>query len=220
MAAGRSPWTQFRSPKPLLTSSTASRAPCPRDFGPAKYSVSNQVGDARILGTNRSFPKHGKSWCIEVFPIFLAGCTARCHRRTMCRPSPCCPWGLGWVSLGKPVRTVHRPVVMPGLSYHGVRLGSLYGLCSESQSSAGPMSVMPIRKAALRSRPAMYPMAPSSPPSIQPTMFSRRPQAGAQPGNCRMAERWPSGEKTIQLSANLHARFCSRAEKTRSSSRP
>jgi hypothetical protein len=161
MAGGPSHLETF-DPKPLLN--RLHGQPRPAEFGEAKYQFVNK--DARILGTQRHFTKHGRSG-IDVSDLF--------------------PHTARWVDDIAVVRSCHGDSVvhsaaqyelftgrtMPGFPSMGAWL--LYGLGAEGRSLPGYV-VMPDPMGALEGGQPIY--ANGFLPAVyQPTMF----RGGAQP---------------------------------------
>lgn len=182
MAGGPSHIETF-DPKPLLNKLSGQRRP--KEFGEAKYQFIKT--DAKLLGTQRAFQKHGRSG-IEVSDLFphTAACVDDLAVIRSC--------------VGDAV--VHSAAqyelfsgrVVPGFPSMGSWM--LYGLGSESQSLPGYV-VMPDPHGALEAGQPMF-MHGFLPAAYQPTMF--RP--GGQPvlnlnlpTGVSLAER----ERTLQL---------------------
>ena len=110
------------TPSRCSTSSNGQQRPA--EFGEVKYQFVK--GDAKLLGTKRTFQKHGKSG-IEVSDLFPH--TADVRRRP--RGDPLVPRRHGR-PLGGAVPAVHRPRRSRVSRAWG--RGSLYGLGSESES--------------------------------------------------------------------------------------
>lgn len=187
MAGGPSHIETF-DPKPLLNKLSGQRRP--KEFGEAKYQFIKT--DAKLLGTQRAFQKHGRSG-IEVSDLFphTAACVDDLAVIRSC--------------VGDAV--VHSAAqyelfsgrVVPGFPSMGSWM--LYGLGSESQSLPGYV-VMPDPHGALEAGQPMF-MHGFLPAAYQPTMF--RP--GGQPvlnlnlpTGVSLAER----ERTLQLIRELN----------------
>lgn len=155
MAGGPSHLETF-DPKPLLNELHAQKRPA--DFGEAKYQFIDR--DARLLGTRRTFQKHGEAG-IEVSDLFPH--TARC------------------VDDLAIVRSCHGDMVVHSAAQYELfsgriqpgfpSMGSwvLYGLGSESDSLPAYV-VLPDPKGALEAGQPMY-MHGFLPAVYQPTMF-------------------------------------------------
>jgi hypothetical protein len=155
MAGGPSHLETF-DPKPLLN--TLEGQPRPKEFGEAKYQFVQR--NARLLGTRRTFRKHGQSG-IEVSDLFP-------HTAT-------CIDDLAVVRSCHGDMVVHSAAqyelftgrVVPGFPSMGSWV--LYGLGSESRSLPSYV-VMPDPKGALEAGQPMY-MNGFLPAFYQPTMF-------------------------------------------------
>jgi hypothetical protein len=160
MAGGPSHLETF-DPKPLLNDLHGQ--PRPAEFGEAKYQF--VTDSAKLLGTKRSFRKHGESG-IEVSDLFPH--TARCID------------DIAVIRSCTGDRVVHSAAqyelfggrVVPGFPSMGSWV--VYGLGSESQSLPAYV-VMPDPKGALEAGQPMY--ANGFLPAVyQPTMFHSGPQ--------------------------------------------
>jgi hypothetical protein len=155
MAGGPSHLETF-DPKPLLN--RLDGQPRPAEFGEARYQFIRK--DARILGTKRTFRKHGESG-IEVSDLFphLAGCVDDLAIIRSCHGD-------------KVVHSAAQYELFTGRVVPGApSMGSwvIYGLGSESRSLPSYV-VMPDPKGALEAGQPMY--AHGFLPAVyQPTMF-------------------------------------------------
>lgn len=155
MAGGPSHLETF-DPKPLLNELDGQ--PRPKEFGDAKYQFIE--GNARLLGTRRTFRKHGESG-IEVSDLFphIAGCIddiaviRSCHGDMVVHSAAQYELFTGRVTPGFP------------------SMGSwvLYGLGSESAALPSYV-VMPDPRGALEAGQPMY-LNGFLPAAYQPTMF-------------------------------------------------
>ncbi len=155
MAGGPSHLETF-DPKPLLN--TLNGQPRPKEFGEAKYQFVQR--DARLLGTRRTFKKHGQSG-IEVSDLFPH--TAKCIDDIAVIRS--CHGDMVVHSAAQYELFTGR--VVPG--FPSIGSWALYGLGSESQSLPAYV-VMPDPKGALEGGQPMYSNG-FLPAIYQPTMF-------------------------------------------------
>src|SRR4051812_23799995 len=155
MAGGPSHLETF-DPKPLLN--TLHGQSRPEEFGEAKYQFVQR--NAKILGTRRTFKKHGRSG-IEVSDLFPQ--TARCVDDLAVIRS--CHGDMVVHSAAQYELFTGR--VVPGFPSMGSWV--LYGLGSESRSLPSYV-VMPDPKGALEAGQPMY-MHGFLPAVYQPTMF-------------------------------------------------
>jgi hypothetical protein len=155
MAGGPSHIETF-DPKPLLNELSGQTRP--KEFGEAKYQFVHR--DARLLGTKRTFRKHGESG-IEVSDLFpnIAGCIDDIAVIRSC-------YGDMVVHSAAQYELFSGRTV-PGFPSFGSWM--LYGLGSESQSLPSYV-VMPDPKGALEAGQPMY-MHGFLPAVYQPTMF-------------------------------------------------
>ena len=155
MAGGPSHLETF-DPKPLLNKLDGQ--PRPREFGDAKYQFIQ--GNARLLGTRRTFKKHGESG-IEVSDLFphIAGCIDDIAVIRSCYGD--------MVVHSAAQYELFTGRVVPGFPSMGSWV--LYGLGSESDSLPSYV-VMPDPKGALEAGQPMY-MHGFLPAVYQPTMF-------------------------------------------------
>src|SRR4051812_47382908 len=155
MAGGPSHLETF-DPKPLLNKLEGQ--PRPKEFGEAKY---QQIeGDARLLGTRRTFQKYGQSG-IEVSDLFphIAGCIDDIAVIRSCHGD--------MVVHSAAQYELFTGRLVPGFPSMGSWI--LYGLGSESDSLPSYV-VMPDPKGALEAGQPMY--AHGFLPAVyQPTMF-------------------------------------------------
>lgn len=187
MAGGPSHIETF-DPKPLLNKLDGQ--PRPVEFGQAKYQFIQE--DARLLGTQRTFKKHGKSG-IEVSDLF--------------------PHTAQMVDELAVIRSCHGDMVVHSAAQYELfsgrvvpgfpSMGSwiLYGLGSESQSLPGYV-VLPDPKGALEAGQPMY-MHGFLPAVYQPTIFrpSDRPVLNLDlPAGVAIDER----KRTLELIRKLN----------------
>ena len=195
MAGGPSHIETF-DPKPLLNELDGQ--PRPKEFGEAKYQFIQR--DARLLGTKRTFRKHGQSG-IEVSDLFpnIAGCIddiaviRSCHGDMVVHSAAQYELFSG--------RTV------PGFPSMGSWM--VYGLGSESQSLPSYV-VMPDPKGALEAGQPMY-MHGFLPAVFQPTMF--RP-GGSPVLNLELPSHVDAKQRrrTLQLIRDLNEAALDRAD--------
>lgn len=201
MAGGPSHLETF-DPKPLLNQLNGQ--PRPKEFGEAKYQ--QITGDARLLGTKRTFRKYGQSG-IEVSDLFpnIAQCVDDIAVLRSCHGD--------MVVHSAAQYELFSGRVIPGFPSMGSWV--LYGLGSESQSLPSYV-VMPDPKGALEAGQPMY--AHGFLPAVyQPTMFrpSDRPvlnldlPAGIDPKQRRRTTQFirELNELTAATDEEFHARI-------------